>query len=387
VGLRKVHPYFHTYKTYAKGRWLGRALYDVFCREFQDQSPEYYRRAIQSGRIRVGGKETLEGYIVQNGDVITHDIHRHEPPVTDQEIGIVHRDEEKGILAIDKPSSIPVHPSGRYQFNTVIHILQDGLGALPLYPINRLDRLTSGVMLLGTGKEAARRMEVEMRERRVRKVYLARVLGCFPEREGETVVCKERIRTAAHKVGLNVVDPIEGKECETHFRRLHYNGRTSLVECLPKTGRTHQIRVHLLHLGHPIPNDPLYAHPKVRGLFISQEAVTIEDTVKTLTHPQAPPSEEEEEKEEKSHWESGSHPSIRKKCLECPQILLPDPHPDAMCIWLHALEYSLVNEDEEGDSESEGAVLWKYRSKTPAWAEESFKGDQQYDPQKKGYLD
>lgn len=86
-------------------------------------------------------------------------------------------------------------------------------------------------MLLGTEKEAARRMELEMRERRVRKVYLARVLGRFPGEEGETIVCRERIRTAAHKVGLNVVDPIEGKECETHFRRLHYNGRTSLVEC------------------------------------------------------------------------------------------------------------------------------------------------------------
>lgn len=86
------------------------------------------------------------------------------------------------------------------------------------------------------------------------KEYVCRVVGEFPEHE---VVCEEPILVVSYKVGVCRVDP-KGKSCKTVFQRLSYNGKTSVVRCLPRTGRTHQIRVHLQYLGHPIVNDPIY---------------------------------------------------------------------------------------------------------------------------------
>lgn len=80
------------------------------------------------------------------------------------------------------------------------------------------------------------------------------MVGEFPEQE---VVCEEPILVVSYKVGVCRVDP-KGKCCKTIFQRLSYNGRSSVVKCLPQTGRTHQIRVHLQYLGHPIVNDPIY---------------------------------------------------------------------------------------------------------------------------------
>jgi len=83
---------------------------------------------------------------------------------------------------------------------------------------------------------------------------VCRVEGEFPESE---LVCEEPILVVSFKIGLCRVDP-KGKECRTVFQRLSFNGRTSVVRCLPLTGRTHQIRVHLQYLGFPILNDPIY---------------------------------------------------------------------------------------------------------------------------------
>lgn len=86
------------------------------------------------------------------------------------------------------------------------------------------------------------------------KEYVCRVAGEFPEQE---VLCQEPILVVSYKVGVCRVDP-KGKPCQTLFQRLSSNGSSSVVRCLPRTGRTHQIRVHLQFLGHPILNDPIY---------------------------------------------------------------------------------------------------------------------------------
>jgi RluA family pseudouridine synthase len=190
-----------------------------------------------------------------------HRIHRHEPPVTADPIDILHKDDS--IVVIDKPSSIPVHPTGRYRHNTVTFILAREHGLRNLYPVHRLDKLTSGLLLFARNPQRAEQIASEIRESTVQKTYLARVSGSFPIGK---LVCKEPILLAAD-IGLrdlNKVHP-DGKPCETHFERLFFDGKESVVKCQPKTGRTHQIRVHLAHLGHPIVNDPLY-NPEYRAL-------------------------------------------------------------------------------------------------------------------------
>lgn len=108
--------------------------------------------------------------------------------------------------------------------------------------------------MFGKSATKAREMELLIRNREVQKEYVCRVVGEFPEGE---VVCSEPIEIVSYKIGVCVVSKA-GKECYTQFQRLSYKDGVSTVLCRPKSGRMHQIRVHLQFLGHPITNDPLY---------------------------------------------------------------------------------------------------------------------------------
>lgn len=300
-GLRRVAPYHFTYNTYCKQRWRGRTILDIFTSEFRDRDREYYRHAIETGQISVNNKPCLDtGTIVKNGDVVGHTLHRHEPPVSAQPVGVIHEDDN--MIVIDKPAGVPVHPAGRYKFNSVVEIMraERNYHFNPL-PCNRLDRLTSGVMFVGKTAKEAEKMSEKLRSRTVRKEYVARVVGRFPDGEGTgseeasgngkggVVKCEESILQISPILGLNRARAT-GKSAKTLFRRMAFyppkntttsiNGDTpeptidnlgySIVHCLPLTGRTHQIRVHLQFLGHPISNDPIYSNRKVFGNTLAQ---------------------------------------------------------------------------------------------------------------------
>ncbi|KAL2737319.1 RNA pseudouridylate synthase domain-containing protein 2-like isoform X2 [Vespula maculifrons] len=179
---------------------------------------------------------------------------RHEVPVTSEPITVIHMDED--VVVVNKPASIPVHPCGRYRHNTVVFILAKEYNLKNLRTIHRLDRLTSGILLFGRTPKKARQMEHQIRNRQVHKQYVCRVEGEFPEEE---VVCSEPIEVVSYKIGVCKVSE-KGKDCVTRFKRLSYNGKSSVVLCKPQTGRMHQIRVHLQYLGYPVVNDPLYNH-------------------------------------------------------------------------------------------------------------------------------
>ncbi|KAJ7647879.1 hypothetical protein FB45DRAFT_210377 [Roridomyces roridus] len=262
VGLKKVQPYWYPYTTMAKLRWQNRELLEVVSSEFRDRSMEYYRYALESGVTTVNGKIARPETIIKNGDRIENIVHRHEPPVTSTPIKILHHDVEREFIVIDKPGSIPIHSTGRFHYNTLIEILQHEFG-FKAYPVNRLDRLTSGLMILPLSSQCANTMAKEFEATTVHKEYVTRCQGEFPEEE---IVCKEPLLTVDRQMGLNIVHP-EGKPAETVFKRIRYdaNTDTSVVLCKPLTGRSHQIRVHLQFLGHPVANDPVYSDSKIWG--------------------------------------------------------------------------------------------------------------------------
>ncbi|KAJ3169091.1 RNA pseudouridylate synthase domain containing protein 2 [Geranomyces variabilis] len=391
-GLRKVEPYPYEYRTYVKGRWMNRSLIETFEKEFQDKSSEYYRGAILSGKITINGQRIEPEYKPRNGDVMVHSIHRHEPPVTADPLEIVHEDDD--LLVVNKPSSIPIHPSGRYHHNTMLHILRSPeFGYSNLFPVNRLDRLTSGICFVARNKETAQRLASEFAERTADKTYLCRVRGEFPATQ---VVCKEPILTVSHKLGINVVSP-EGKECSTVFDRLSYNGRTSVVQCKPYSGRTHQIRVHLQYLGYPVANDPIYccdiwgqtmgkggvekegyekviekltphAFPQHKHRVpaavgtenIGSSADATANGVTAVEDPSTQTSEDVIQKDEPAV--EAFTPAKIEGCEEC-ALRRMDPKPEQLRIWLHSWKCQFEGGEEE------------HATKMPEWAEANYDGD------------
>ncbi|TFK25702.1 tRNA-pseudouridine synthase [Coprinopsis marcescibilis] len=285
-GLKKIAPYWYPYTTMTKMRWIGRELLEVVSTEFRDRSMEYYRYALESGVTTVNSQIASPTTVLRDGDRVENIVHRHEPPVTNTPVRILHRDDEREFLVVDKPGSIPVHASGRYFKNTLIEILVNDFGIKKCYPANRLDRLTSGLMIIPLSPARARTLTEEFTAGTVKKEYIARVKGKFPEGQ---VVCEQPLLTVDRQMGLNVVHP-EGKPAKTVFTLLHYDEGTnsSVVRCEPHTGRSHQLRVHLQYLGHPIANDPVYSEKRIWGEKLGKGGV--DTTPSDERHAPAPPA-------------------------------------------------------------------------------------------------
>ncbi|CAO3639762.1 unnamed protein product [Mucor hiemalis] len=316
----------------------------------QRKIESYYRQAIKKGLITVNEQQTTPDTVIKHHDMLCHTVHRHEPPVTDQPIDIMHETED--LLVINKPGSIQVHPSGRYRHNTVVHILRKELNYDILYPSNRLDRVTSGIMLISKNAIEADRIGKEMRGGNIKKEYICRVSGKFPD---EQMVCTQPIKQLAHTVALNYVHTEGGKHCTTVFDRISYNGQTSLVRCrLLKGGRTHQIRVHLRYLGFPIANDPIYGYSTAWSNqlpFVGQELKDPSSVIQTMIDV-APYDYMDDDPLNLS----GS-----PRCLVCNVPVPPtDPIPAQLALWLHAYKYS--------------SPSWSYQTPAlPLWAQDAFK--------------
>ncbi|KAF6761201.1 tRNA-pseudouridine synthase [Ephemerocybe angulata] len=282
-GLKKIAPYWYPYTTMTKMRWIGRELLEVVSTEFRDRSMEYYRYALESGVTTVNGQIASPTTRLRDGDRIENVVHRHEPPVTSTPVRVLHTDEEREFIVVEKPGSIPVHASGRYFRNTLIEILVNDFGYEKVYTVNRLDRLTSGLMIIPLTVASARLLTAEFTAGTVKKEYVARVKGKFPEGE---IVCEEPLLTVDRQMGLNIVHP-EGKHAKTVFNLIRYdaNTDTSVVKCEPHTGRSHQLRVHLQFLGHPIANDPVYSEKRIWGENVGKNGI---DT--TPSDERAPPT-------------------------------------------------------------------------------------------------
>lgn len=197
--VRIVHPYPYSYHTFAKSRWLGRQLIDVYHDEFGSYPKSYYEAAINAGRILVSGKQVTCDYLVKQGDELTHIVHRHEPAVglchdvdnnddgTEAQTPPIHIIyEDDSLLVVEKPASMPIHACGAYNFNSLMEVLSywkpDTYGTGKLFTVHRLDRLTSGLVLIAKSSSLAKSLSKCIVERdNCQKLYLARVKGKFPD--------------------------------------------------------------------------------------------------------------------------------------------------------------------------------------------------------------
>ncbi len=171
------------------------------------------------------------------------------------------------IVAIDKPAGLPVHagPSGRPSLEDFRHQLRFGLPRLPELA-HRLDADTSGCLVLGRHRRALRRLGQLFREGCVHKTYHALVRGIPDEQAGEITLPLKKI--SSREKGWRIVVAEDGKPARTRWRMTAADPRKriALLALEPLTGRTHQLRVHLAAIGHPILGDVKYADPAARRL-------------------------------------------------------------------------------------------------------------------------
>lgn len=182
---------------------------------------------------------------------------------TEMDLDILYEDED--ILVINKPAGMPVHPSmGNYE-NTLANGIAwyfSQKGEDFVYRcINRLDRDTTGALILAKNPLSAAVLSVQMKRRQIRRTYLALVDGVLPE----SGVVDAPITRMEGSVITREVNFETGESAVTHYERLAVGRYYSLAELHLETGRTHQIRVHMKYIGHPLPGDYLY-HPDYRRI-------------------------------------------------------------------------------------------------------------------------
>lgn len=242
------------------------------------------------------GKSLGPSHRVRAGEVIALYRPRWEEPPAPRDVGILYLDEH--VVAIDKPAGLPVHPSAKYHHNTLTSVIAERFPDERVVLAHRIDRETSGIILLARSREAERRLKSDFAERRVQKTYHALVHGVVgPDHQ----VIDAPMCLHGGEIGVKmVVRPVTrgGMPSVTRVDVIERLDGYTLVAAHPETGRQHQIRVHLAHVGHPLVGDKLYAHgdemflaclegppdeAMMRKLLLDRQALHAAEV--TLTHP------------------------------------------------------------------------------------------------------
>ncbi len=224
-----------------------------FLKEELAMSTGLMNRLKRQEALLVNGKPEFTNFPVQPGDVITVRLEEDAPayPAEEGPLTILYEDEH--LLAVDKPAGMLIHPSHCQNSGTLANLVagyykKTGQNCA-FHPVTRLDRDTFGIVLLAKSSHAHARMQ----SLPLQKTYRALVFG-QPEDQGS---CEAPIARRELPSLLRYVSP-EGKPCRTEFAVLERYDGCALVELRPITGRTHQLRLHCAHMGHPILGDPQY---------------------------------------------------------------------------------------------------------------------------------
>ena len=216
---------------------------------------EFWQASCDEGRVRYKERPLSAEEPVRSGWRVEHWVPQTVEPDVCNAVRFLHEDD--AILVIDKPAPLPMHPSGRFNRNTLVNFLKLAYPAAQLRTVHRLDANTTGVMVLAKKRAVAAKLSPQFVANEVKKVYLAKVIG---HPQDDAFICDEPISSkASSAAGARAIDEA-GLPSETKFSTVkRFADGTALVECRPVTGRTNQIRLHLGHLGFPILGDAIYA--------------------------------------------------------------------------------------------------------------------------------
>ena len=240
----------------------------------EDTSRSRVQQAIKEGYVTVNGEPAKANYAVRPGDVISFSMpyRRRGLEIVPQDIplDIVYEDED--VLVVDKPAGMVVHPGHGHYEGTLINALSHHLG-ISQGPeaedermgilVHRIDKDTSGLLAVAKNPESQLKLAKQFFDHSIDRRYVAVVWGDLPEDEG--TIDGYIGRDPGDRLRFKVVgEGREGKHAVTHYRVLERFGFVTFVECRLETGRTHQIRVHMSSIGHPIFNDARYGGSEIR---------------------------------------------------------------------------------------------------------------------------
>jgi 23S rRNA pseudouridine1911/1915/1917 synthase len=229
------------------------------------------QRMIQEGRVRIGGTAVKASLRLVGGERVVVEI----PPVEETDLvaqaiplDILYEDDD--MLVVNKPAGMVVHPAAGHESGTLVNAI---LAHCPNLPgiggerrpgiVHRLDKDTSGLILVAKNDQALRHLQAQFKKRTIEKVYVALSEGHF--RAGEALIDGPIGRDPRNRKRMAVIPPnapASARPAQTKVRLLNYYGAYSLLECRPLTGRTHQIRVHLAFAGYPVVGDRIYGRRK-----------------------------------------------------------------------------------------------------------------------------
>lgn len=257
-----------------RGRWevgaaeAGRRV-DAALAERLSLSRTAVQRLVGDGLVLVDGAPVEKHHVLRAGQRVSWEVPPRAPSELVPEtidVPVVYEDE--WLLVVDKPAGMVVHPASGHERGTLVHaLLERGIaGGHERRPgvIHRLDKDTSGLLIVARGEEAYRRLVAAMSDRGITRVYLALLCGDLPQDEGTIDAPigrhpRDRRRMAVHSV--------RARPAVTHFTTLARGGGYTLARVRLETGRTHQIRVHFAALGHPVVGDVTYGRrPVPEGL-------------------------------------------------------------------------------------------------------------------------
>lgn len=261
---RHTKPYSQQFLFKVNEEFAGKTLLEFYTTKFAYKTQEFWKELIENGDTDINHQGVTPDTILKLDDEIR--TRRHDVQEPDVNVAYEILFEDEGVLVINKPAPLPVHPSGRYYKNTLTTVLREDFPDKKFHTIHRLDKWTTGVLILATDPQAARHLHLQVEKQLLQKEYGVLAVGDFAEDAFTIDAAIGRVKGAHRGTGEDVT---EAKASVTEFTVMDVCGENTLLKAVPITGRTNQIRVHVQAAGGYVMNDPLYSpHKKAEDEMI-----------------------------------------------------------------------------------------------------------------------